>query len=213
MYSYKDIQAGIYRRLRKKVVHPVYRTLAKRSNLYAIVEEFKVRAHALGFNKGYKHYAKYYTLYSFIRKHKPQYVLECGSGVTTMVMLQALKENGAGTLISMDESDFYGGTVKKIAKEMFPDASFEMHIVPSVRGVYAGMQGTLYENLPDHPYGLVFVDGPETPDIDLDAFFVLEKNPQTSIIIDVRYATIAALKQKYPQTYLRYLTNLGYLNV
>ena len=210
--NYTQIQAGIYRRLRRKVVHPFYRILAKRSGLYATVEEFKVRAHALGFNKGYKHYAKYYTLYSFIRKHKPQYVLECGSGVTTMVMLQALKENGKGTLISMDESDFYGGTVEKIAKEMFPNASFEMHVVPSVRGVYAGMQGTQYEKLPDHPYGLVFIDGPETPDIDLDAFFVLEKDPHTPVIIDVRYATVNALQQKYPQAHLRHITNLGYLN-
>lgn len=181
--------------------------------MFETVETFKRKAHALGFNKGYKHYAKYSELYNFIKDRKPKFVLELGSGVTTLVALQAFKEVGSGTLISIDEDDYFGGTVKKIADEMFPGASWEMHIIPAVTGKYKDFIGTHYESLPDHPYDLVFVDGPQTEHVDLDVFYILEKNPDTPVIIDVRHDTVNALRTLYPSTRFSYFKNLGFVNL
>lgn len=183
------------------------------TDLFKTVEEFKKHAHALGFNKGYKHYAKYHTLYTSIRKRKPQFVLECGSGVTTLVILLALKENEEGRLISMDEDSFFGGTVKKIVDHMFPGAPLDMHIVPAVSDVYSGIIGTRYEHLPDYQYDFVFVDGPQTDGVDLDVFPLLAQNPRLSVLIDVRFSTVMALKKLYPQAYFSHVTNLGYVNL
>lgn len=45
-----------------------------------------------------------WTLYSTIRQKKPALVLEYGSGVSTILMAQALWENGAGKLISLENA-------------------------------------------------------------------------------------------------------------
>ncbi len=39
---------------------------------------------------------RYKALYEYVKKHKPKEILECGSGVTTVVLAQAIKENGMG---------------------------------------------------------------------------------------------------------------------
>ncbi len=194
-------------------MHPYYRMKAKETELYATVERFKTIAHSKGFNKGYKHYAKYYTLYNFIRTRKPQCVLECGSGVTTLVILLALKENGSGSLVSMDEDEFFGNTVRGIAHEMFPGSSFEMNVIPSMPGTYGDLSGMQYRELPDRPYDLMFVDGPQTLTIDIDPFYVLEKNPKIPVIIDVRLATVLALKTKHPSARFNFFLNLGFVNL
>ena len=41
-------------------------------------------------------YVDYLALYNHVRKHKPQYVLELGTGVSTVVLAYALRENRHG---------------------------------------------------------------------------------------------------------------------
>jgi predicted O-methyltransferase YrrM len=51
-----------------------------------------------------------------IRQHKPQVVFEVGSGVSTMVSGYALRQNGSGSLISLEhEHDFMQTTAENIA--------------------------------------------------------------------------------------------------
>lgn len=209
----KQVTQGIFRRLRKYVVHPSFKFIAKFTPVYATVSEFRERSHSLGFNKGYKHYAKYMIFYWKIRRLRPRYVLECGSGCTTMVALAALKKNGAGTLVSLDESDYYGGVVRKIAKDMNLESNLEHHIVSTIDDVYKGVNGTRYTTVPEYGYDLIFIDGPQSKfNVDLDAFPILEKEP-VPVIIDCRRATVEALRNFWPKkTRFRQWCNLGFVN-
>ena len=47
-------------------------------------------------------------LYKMIKEHRPEYVLETGSGASTVCILLALRENEFGTLTSIDKPDFDG---------------------------------------------------------------------------------------------------------
>lgn len=151
-----------------------------------------------------RHYTKYYAIYSAIRKHKPHYVLECGSGISSAIILFALKENGHGTLITMDEDKKYGKIIEKIVEN-------PVHISHSEKTHYKDIEGTKYATIPDHPYDFIFVDGPVTKTIDLDAFYFLEKNPKTKVLIDNRKKTSYALLKKYPG-YFNKITTIGYIN-
>lgn len=61
------------------------------------------------------------ALYEYIKKTKPKRVLEVGmaNGISAVAMLQALKENGFGELISIDpyQSSDWGGRGLKLIKE------------------------------------------------------------------------------------------------
>lgn len=161
------------------------------------------------FTKGYKDYSKYYILYKTIRKLKPWYVLECGSGITTIIIALALKENGVGKFVSIDELSRFGNTTAHLVKEAGLDV--EMHISPSREDRYEGIQGNRYQTIPDYPYDFVFIDGPVTNAVDLDAFSVLQKNPKAKVLIDCRAKTVRALQTEYKGRFSHFV-NLGYIN-
>lgn len=48
-------------------------------------------------------YFDYWLLYSHIRRTKPREVLELGPGLTTLVIAQALHENGSGRVTAMED--------------------------------------------------------------------------------------------------------------
>ncbi|UTA78628.1 class I SAM-dependent methyltransferase [Halomonas sp. XH26] len=46
-------------------------------------------------------------LHTWILKHKPKLIVETGSGASTLVIADALRQNGAGKLISLEHLQFY----------------------------------------------------------------------------------------------------------
>ena len=61
------------------------------------------------------------ALYEFVKKTKPKTILEVGmaNGISAVAMLQALRENGSGELISIDpyQNSDWGGRGLKLIKE------------------------------------------------------------------------------------------------
>lgn len=47
-------------------------------------------------------------LHRWIKKYKPQLIVETGSGASTLVIADALRQNGTGTLISLEHLEKYG---------------------------------------------------------------------------------------------------------
>lgn len=203
------IRNGLIARARKTIVRGYYKILLKQTPVWNVIEHFKREAKKNGiFTKEYAYYAKYYILYHTVRRLKPAFVLECGSGISTLIILEALARNGTGTLVTMDELPQFAEGVAAIAGKR---ENFELHISPSVRDTYKGIRGHRYQSLPLHPYDFVFVDGPTTDGADLDAFYVLEKNPRTPILIDCRTETVRALTKEYNGRFSP-LLNLGFVN-
>lgn len=154
------------------------------------------------------YYSKFYILYREIRKQKPISVLEFGSGVSTLIIGHALKENRQGKLISMEENKAYGERVMSIIGNSYP---IEMHVEDLIDDVYRDVKGTRYRNIPDEKYGFIFVDGPTTKTVDLDTFYILDKCPNAKVMIDNRKNTFRALKNKYKGFFFPFI-NIGYIN-
>src|SRR5690606_37828407 len=47
-------------------------------------------------------------LHEYVRFQKPKVVVECGSGCSTLVLADALRQNGEGILVSLEHSSKYG---------------------------------------------------------------------------------------------------------
>lgn len=110
-------------------------------------------------------FSDYFVLYNYVRKHKPKEILECGTGMSTVVLAQALKENhqegGAkGRIASMEEHEGY----YEKAASLFPDSlkSYaEIFLSPAVEDTRDFFRGVRYKDIPQRQYDFVFVDGPD----------------------------------------------------
>ena len=164
-------------------------------------------------------FTDYAYLYNYIIKHKPQEILECGTGVTTIVIAHALKYlNNNGHLVSMEShKEWYDIAVKN-----FPDnlkAYVEIRLSPAVEDYYSLFRGMRYQEIPQREYELVFVDGPETTASDGTFTFNFDfvnvvKNTKkpVSAIIDKRLSTVWVF-QKIFGNKVKYdsIRNLGYV--
>lgn len=164
-------------------------------------------------------YADFGELYRTVRTIRPAYVLELGTGASTIVIAHALEKNGAGRLISMEESEEY----YRDAQSLLPPhlaSRVEICHSPAVEKTVGFFRGSGYRDIPDYPYGFVFVDGPAyltNPNGDLacniDLLEVLKRSEHSvSALIDTRhsscyvYALLFGSKFRYD-----YIRKLGVL--
>jgi len=200
------IKYGLIKRSRF-FVNLFYKLVLLTTPVWKDIKNFKkqIKKHKQ-FRGTYGMYAKFYIIYNTVRTLKPEYILECGSGISTIIIARAIKENNYGTLISMEEYETFGKIISEIAGN-----SVQMHISETEETTYDGISGIKYKNIPNYPYTLIFIDGPTTKTVDLDAFYLLEKYPKAKILIDCRVPTIRALQTKYQGGYHQF-TNMGYIN-
>ncbi|NJM32690.1 MAG: class I SAM-dependent methyltransferase [Limnobacter sp.] len=168
-------------------------------------------------------YIDYATLYSSIRSTKPTEVLECGTGVTTLIIAHALMENERetskkGRVTSMEEHAGWLEMSQQLLPEQYQSyVSFELS--NTVEDKYSLFRGVRYASLPNLPYDFVFVDGPKyvSPQdggatFDFDYLHVLRNaaNP-VAALIDKRLSTVFVLQQLLGHTKVRYssVTGLG----
>src|SRR3989344_5328602 len=193
-------------RLFRKVANWYYLFLLQRLPVWDEIRRFKKYA---TFGKTYPHYAKYYILYRTIRGLKPLYVLELGSGISSLIIGYALKENRVGTLVSMEESEIYGKEVIKVIGHEYP---IELHVEQAIEDRYADFEGNRYQNIPKKPYDFIVIDGPRTKRVDLDAFYILEYCPNARVLIDNRKRAFNAFKSRFKSSF-NIITNIGYINL
>ncbi len=107
---------------------------------------------------------------SLIREHRPQVVLEIGSGVSTIVSSYALQELGEGQLISLEhEQQFADITAANITAHRL-DHIASVRYAPLKSVMLNGVSRPWYdtaalENIP--PVDLLVVDGPPSGTFDL----------------------------------------------
>lgn len=190
----------------RKIIQFYYYIRLIQTPVWPEIKKFIARTES-GIN--YIHYAKYYILYKTIIDRKPDYVLELGSGISTLIIGFALRENKKGKLVSMEESKTYS---ESILKNIDSSYSIETHVEETTEDTYKDFSGTRFVSIPDYSYDIVFIDGPRSKTIDLDTFFILEKNPKAFVLIDNRKRTYNAFKTKY-NSYFDHLTNIGYINI
>lgn len=133
--------------------------LEKNISLKQHLEEYRARSSSTGTS-----YSDYLVLYNWIKKYRPKEVLECGTGVSTVVIAQALMENERdfgirGRVTSLEEEEKYF----EMAQAIFPsDLRVYTDIIhsPAIEDHYHIFRGACYEKIPTREYDFVYVDGP-----------------------------------------------------
>lgn len=163
-------------------------------------------------------YSDHQLLYETIRKTKPKFVLELGSGISSTTIAYALKKNKEqfkidGKLISMEEDVNYHNQVKDITiPELLPFIDFILskrktrHIENS--------KACYYASIPQNNYDIVFIDGPtlrgipanEDKAFNADILDILSstKYCPSHIFLDQRIGSLWSLKKFLPETKFKY---------
>jgi hypothetical protein len=199
----KKIMRRYLRRCRCKTEKMAATYLQQNSILKEVIDEARQISDAYGLTD-----FEYVRLYQMVRKTKPEYVLECGTGKSTFIIAHAMSKNGNGVkLVSMEESADWANTQQKAidhflshqkSKEWFPGISQDLiELVVSEIEIkrHRVWAGSCYKNITQNPYSFIMVDGPELNNdcfVNIDLVNILkESNNSIAIWIDGRWPTVA----------------------
>lgn len=161
-------------------------------------------------------YSDSLTLYEWVKTRKPKEVLEFGPGVSTLVIAQAMHENGFGRITTLENLEKF----HMLAKQNCPEhlqPYIDFRLSPTIKKSYGPFHGVGYEHIPERNYEFVFVDGPNydaNTEFDVDVLEVIARSDTpVSAVIDSRtgssfiYHLVLGKKFRY-----RYLTGLGFID-
>jgi hypothetical protein len=162
-------------------------------------------------------YSDYLTLYEQVKAFKQKEILECGTGITTVVLAQALlenaRENGGkpGRVTSMeDDRAWFEVAGSRLPAGVAPVVDL-VHS-PKVDGFYKCFRGVMYETLPDRAYDFIFSDGPDRHSpvngdklFNLDLINVVRRSEHpVRAVVDNHYLTFYILQKVFGVELARY---------
>ncbi len=138
------------------------------------------------------------ALFEYVKRYRPQYVLECGTGMSTHVLASAMFRYCKPIypeikLISMEsEGVWYKEALKHFDFSKYDFVDIKLSKVTDHR--YSFVTGVIYKNIPNLPYDFVFVDGPNYKDqCDMDFIKVVENSDKkVGALIDSRRTSALA---------------------
>lgn len=170
-------------------------------DLWAALQAYLKESKSTGCNM-----SDYWVLYRTIRRARPLEILECGTGVSTLVIAHALKENEketgkAGRVTSMDEYEEW----LEMSRRLLPEA-YRPYVDFCLSGTkeesFSLFRGMAYAQVPDRAYDFVFVDGPKyiapdgQPTFDFDFLNIVRRSEKpVGCLIDKRVSTCFVLQQ------------------
>lgn len=105
-------------------------------------------------------------LYEHLTAHRPQTIIECGSGLTTIVTARALQQLGGGRLISLDHDPYFAGLTRNTVQQLGLQDYVDIQVAPLVQQKIDGEMRLWYDlskiTIPD-AIDLITVDGPPEP--------------------------------------------------
>ena len=186
--------------------------LAGKADLWALMTEAAAGTAVTGAS-----YSDYLTLYEQVRSRRPLEILECGTGITTVVLAYALienaRENGTpvGRVTSMeDDREWYEVARSRLPAEV-TDVVDLIHS-PKVDGFYKCFRGVQYESIPERAYDFVFSDGPDRHSpVNGDKLFNLDlintvRRSETPVfgVVDNHYLTFYIMQKVFGVDRARY---------
>jgi hypothetical protein len=101
-------------------------------------------------------------VYDQVRTQKPETVVECGSGVSSIVIARALQQNGRGRLISLDHDVIFAEKTRQNLARHGLEQWVDMRVEPLQDSGVTGQKTPWYplKNIPSANIHLVVVDGP-----------------------------------------------------
>ncbi len=201
---------------KKRIDIHVERYLEHNQELNDLINNFSNKSNSTGVSK-----SDYVVLYEYVKKNKPKYILECGTGVSTFVLALALEKYvlndfPKAKIISMEsEKKWYEHQISILPKEF--DRFVEITHSQIDVWQYSFIQGTVYKKIPNYPYEFVFVDGPnqaitnnnkriQTCNMDFIKLVINSDSP-VSAIIDNRKHTMLAYTNIFGQDKTTFFPN------
>jgi hypothetical protein len=185
---------------RHTVFPDAYRNLAHNERLWRELIRYQDRSQSTGCSL-----SDYWELYKAVRLRKPKEILECGPGVSTLILSYALMENEQegfrGRITAMEELESY----RQMAEVLLPDylhPYVEFIQSPRVEESYSLFRGVRYRDVPDRAFDFIFVDGPDlrspsdgTLTFDFDYLHIV-RNSEIPVygIVDYRLSTSYVLQ-------------------
>lgn len=115
-------------------------------------------------------------LYRLVRRQKPQLVVECGSGLSTLVMAEALRKNGSGRLVSLEHHPSHYAKTRRLLAEHGLESDLRLAII---------QDGWYHRDLvPAEPIDLLFIDGPPGAAARYPAFPALQGQSRVVVLDD-----------------------------
>ena len=206
--------------LRYLIEHRNTKLLKRNKGLWNELHTYLEKSQSTGCN-----ISDYWEIYNYVRRHKPKEILECGTGVSTVVMAYALMENENegyyGRITSMESIEMY----LEMARDLLPKhmAKYvDFVLSPVVEDTYALYRGMRYEKIPmNRNYDFVYVDGPSyycpndgSVTFDFDFLHIL-KNSSSKVgaIIDKRVSSCYVFQKLLGASLVKYnaIIHLGFV--
>ena len=170
-------------------------------------------------------YIDYWYLYDYVRKNKPVEILECGTGVTTLIMATALLElegegHKVGRITSMDSHREY----LDMSRDLLPEPLkkyVDFHCSDLMEDFFSIYRGIRYKDIPNREYDFVFIDGPDYKSslddmltFDFDFLYLLQKTEHPIAgMVDKRVSTCYVMQQLLGTDRVKYdpVAHLGFI--
>lgn len=129
------------------------------------------------------------TCWNLAIAERPELILECGSGVSTLVFAYACQRNGMGRVIALDHDEGFAAVTSGLLRDHGLSDWAEVRVAPlePVEGTTSVWYRTA--EVPAGPIDLVLVDGPPAggdPQARLPAMDVLHErlSPHATVVVD-----------------------------
>lgn len=194
--------------------------LQSNSELWDVLSSYLSKTDSIGC--GFNDYA---VLYKIIRSRKPIEVLECGTGVSSLIIAYALMENEretgqSGRLTSMEEDPSWFDMSNRLIPGKYKKY-VDFRLSEVIEEHYSIFRGVRYKHTPNRPYSFIFVDGPKyiSPidgalTFNLDFINVLKYTAlPVEGLIDKRLSTVFVLQQLLGVNKVKYsaMSGLGFV--
>ncbi len=156
---FQPTRTYLLKQLRRMLRRTSIWNLKKNERLWQELNAYQERTKSTGCS-----WSDLWILYNTVRARKPKEILECGPGVSTLVMAYALfeneKEGYRGKITAMEELEYYFDMATKLLPD-YLHSYVEFILSPRIEANYYLFRGVCYRDIPDRAYDFVFVDGPD----------------------------------------------------
>ena len=201
----------------QKLINLYYKFCIKKNReLYINLQNYLNKTESKGCS-----FSDYGILYKTIRLWKPLEVLECGTGVSTLIIAHALMQNKIetgqqGRVTSMEECEPWFNMAQNLLPDVYQNY-VDFKLSSTIEDQYSIFRGVRYKDVPKRDYDFVFVDGPNynSPNdgastFDFDYINILRNsNHPVGCLIDKRVSTVFVLQQLLGLEKVKYNAILG----
>lgn len=191
--------------LRKKREKLSIRKLKEINNgeLFKLINELLLRSNSTGCE-----FSDFYALWQSLNKFRPNCILECGSGISTIIFAyySHISNSKEIKIFTVEENEYYyKDLLKKFPEQYKKYVNFLL--LERKEKIYKGILGSFYSDLPNKNYDFIYIDGPtdravwndksspKTFNSDLINILSANKNIIINGVLDQRITTFRAYKK------------------